>query len=87
MTDTTRATIRDFIVESFLFGDATVPLADDSSLLETGIMDSTSVLELVAYIEETFGIVVADADIIPANLDSIAAIARYAGARSTAQVA
>lgn len=87
MTNTTCATIRGFIVESFLFGDTSVPLADDASLLETGIMDSTSVLELVAYIEETFGVVVDDADIIPANLDSINAIANYIGARTPAQVA
>ena len=68
--------IRSFVVRNFLFGDA-ADLNDDSSFLETGVIDSTGVLELVGFIESTFGIVVDDADLVPANLDSVNRAVRY----------
>ena len=69
--------IRSFIVENFLFGDTTVPLEEDDSLLQRGLIDSTGILEIVSFIEEKFGIVVDDDDVVPDNLDSIGAIAKY----------
>jgi acyl carrier protein len=74
--------VRDFIVENFLFGDASYQLADEASLIENDIIDSTAVLELVAFIEDSFGIVMADADIVPANLDSLSRIAAFVNARA-----
>ncbi|BAT58465.1 hypothetical protein GJW-30_1_00991 [Variibacter gotjawalensis] len=74
MTEMTKNEIRNFIVESFLFGDTASAPADDASLIENGVIDSTAVLELVAFIEERYGIAVSDADIVPANLDSVARI-------------
>ena len=75
-------TIRAFIVENFLFGDTSVDLADELSLIEAGIVDSTGVLELVAFVESTFGLAVADADIVPANFDSIGRLAAYVKAKT-----
>ena len=62
--DITQA-VRGFIAENFLFRD------------EAGIIDSTGVLELVSFLETTFGIEVADEDMLPENLDSIRAITGY----------
>lgn len=76
--------IRAFVVENFLFGDTSTPLAEDMSLIENDLVDSTGILELVSWLEEHFGISVADAEIVPANLDSIASIAAYV-ARKTGQ--
>jgi len=81
MTDA-KSDIRAFIAESFLFGDADALPADTDSLIEHGIVDSTGVLELVAFVEERFGISVADAEIVPANLDSVEAIARFAASKA-----
>ena len=81
MTDLPQ-TIRAFIVENFLFGDTSVDLADELSLIEAGIVDSTGVLELVAFVESTFGLAVADADIVPANFDSIGRLAAYVKAKT-----
>jgi acyl carrier protein len=75
-------TIRAFIVENFLFGDTTVDLADHVSLIEAGIIDSTGVLELVGFVESTFGLTVADSDIVPANFDSIGRLAAYVEAKT-----
>lgn len=62
--------IREFVVDHFLFGEDN-GLADDSSLLELGVVDSTGVLELVTHVETTFGIKVADDELVPDNLDTI----------------
>lgn len=69
--------IREFIVENFLFGDDDYELDNGVSLIETDLVDSTGILELVSFLEERFEIVVADADIVPANLDSIDRIAAF----------
>lgn len=71
-----KSQIRAFIVKSFLFGKDD-GLADDTSFLEQGIIDSTGVLEVVSFIQEQFGIKVEDDELIPDNLDSIAAIAEF----------
>jgi acyl carrier protein len=68
--------LRGFIRNNFLF-DENAGIADDSSLLENGVIDSTGVLELVTFIEATFGIKVADEEIVPENLDSVANLTGY----------
>ena len=85
MTKPIRDIVRDYIVENFLFGDAGAMPADGESLLESGIIDSTGVLELVAFIEDRFGFTLADGDIVPANLDSLDAIAGFVAKRCAQQ--
>lgn len=75
MTDT-KTSIRNYIVENFLFGEAD-GFADDTSFLDQGILDSTGVLELVSYLEKTYGIEVGDDDLSPENLDSVDFIYAY----------
>jgi acyl carrier protein len=62
--------LRDFIVENFLFGEE-VGFSDADSFLRQGIIDSTGVVEIIAFIEEHYGIKVEDDEIVPDNLDSI----------------
>jgi acyl carrier protein len=72
-----KSKIREYIIENFLFGDA-APLADDTmSLLDEGIIDSVGVMELVAFLEQDFGLAVADDELIPENLDSIENLAGF----------
>jgi acyl carrier protein len=71
-----KAKIRGFVVENFLFGEDG-NLLEETSFLESGIVDSTGILELVAFIEETFAIRVEDDEMIPENLDSISNVAVY----------
>lgn len=78
MSDDTKTKIRQFIVTNFLFDDSEAMLPDDASLLRQSIIDSTGVLALVMFMEETFGIPVADEDIIPQNFDSINGLVGYA---------
>jgi len=69
--------IRRYVLENFLFTEDESQLRDNASFLEEGIVDSTGVLELVMFVEETFGIAVADEDLLPENFDSVDNLARY----------
>jgi acyl carrier protein len=71
-----KTTVRQFIIENFLF-EEDENLKDDTSFLESGIIDSTGVLEMVTFLEDTYEIHVEDEDMIPENLDSLEAIATY----------
>jgi acyl carrier protein len=68
--------IREFIVENFLFGDGS-RLQDNTSFLQDGIIDSTGILELTAFLEKTFGIKVEDHELVPQNMDSLAQVAAF----------
>jgi acyl carrier protein len=69
--------IRQFVVENFLFGQNDRQIDDERSFLESGIIDSTGVLELIAFIEQKYGISVADEELVPANLDSVHRVAGF----------
>ena len=69
--------IHRYILENFLFTNEDGRLRDDTSFLEEGIVDSTGVLELVMFVEETFGVTVEDSEILPENFDSVERLARY----------
>ena len=68
--------IRHFVVENFLFGDGE-QLKEDTSFLETGIIDSTGILELVMFLEETYSMKIEDDELIPENLDNLSNIAKF----------
>lgn len=69
--------VRNFIVDNFMMGMEPGTLADKDSLLNKGIIDSTGVLELVGFLEETFKIQIEDQELVPENLDSVDKIAAY----------
>jgi acyl carrier protein len=73
--------LRRFVTDNFMFGKVGNGFADDDSFLERGIIDSTGVMELVAFLEEQYGIRLYDQDLIPDNLDSINGLARFVESR------
>lgn len=68
--------VKDFIVENFLFGEQN-NLQIDTSFIDNGIIDSTGILELVAFLEERFGVTVKDEDLLPENFNTLSGIARF----------
>lgn len=68
-------TLHDYILDSFLLD--TAYLSDEASLVESGIVDSTGMMELVAFVEERFGIEVDDRDLTPEHFDSVSRLAFY----------
>lgn len=63
-------TVKEFIVENFLFGEND-QLELETDFFDKGIIDSTGVIELVSFMEETFEISISDEDLIPENLSSL----------------
>lgn len=72
-----REEVRDFIFKNFLFDDSGDSLDDNDSFLEKGIIDSTGMLELVAFLEEKFGVRIEDDELVPENLDSVANLVSF----------
>ncbi len=77
MNQDVKTTLREFIVENFLFGDTSVVFDDDDSLMENGILDSTGILELVAFLEKEYGIRIANEEILPENMDTLNNLHRF----------
>ena len=69
-------TVHEFIVENFLFGDGE-QLTNETSFLDSGIIDSTGILELITFLEETYNIAIEDDELIPENLDSLNNVAKF----------
>ena len=72
-----RREITAFIVGNFLFGNTADAPKPETSFMETALIDSTGILELVAHVESSYGVSVADDELIPENLDSVANIAAF----------
>ena len=68
--------VKEFMSENFLFGEND-KIKEDSSFLESGLIDSTGILELVAFLEETYDITIEDEELIPENLDNLNNIAQF----------
>jgi acyl carrier protein len=71
------AVINDYISRELVQDASLLPLQNTTHLLETGILDSLSLLRLVMFVQEQFGIVVDDLDLVPEHFASVDAIAAY----------
>ena len=70
--------VRQFIQENFvLAAGSKAELGVDDSLTQLGMIDSTGVLELIAFLEQTFAISISDEETVPENLDSVRKIVRF----------
>lgn len=79
-----KQTIKPFILDNFLFTADAAALDDRASLIRGGIVDSTGVLELIEFLEGTYGIRVAAEEMIPANFDSVDTICVFLARKLTA---
>lgn len=80
----TEEKLRKYILETYLFTTDDSALANDDSFLDKGIIDSTGILELVMYLEEEFGLAVADEELLPENLDSINNLVQFVARKQAA---
>jgi acyl carrier protein len=79
--DQIREKIRGYIEENFLYMQPDFVLGDDDRLLERGVVDSMGVVEMLAFIEDEYGVKAADDEISEANLGTLRAIARFVASR------
>ena len=75
--------IRKYIADNILFSKKGYPHPLEASFLENGVVDSMNILELVMFVEEKFGVHVADSEIVPDNFDSVASLANYIRAKAS----
>jgi acyl carrier protein len=87
---TVQQRVRQFIIENFYVSDP-AELADGASLIQGGWIDSTGMLEMIAFLEGEYGIRIADTEMVPENLDSVDRIAAFVdrkrGAAASARAA
>jgi len=81
------AVINDYISREFVQDATLLPLANATPLLDTGVLDSLSLLRLVLFVQERFGIVVDDVDLVPEHFASVDAICAYLRSRTGETVA
>jgi len=74
---TIESQIKDYIARNLLFSDNGFSYPEDASFLEEGIVDSVGVMELVAFVEEKFGLKIDDMDVTPDNFDSVSKLASF----------
>jgi acyl carrier protein len=65
-----KAEVKNFVLSNLLFGSG-AELRDHTSLLDSGTVDSTGVLEIIMFLEDTYKIKIEPDETIPENLDSI----------------
>ena len=68
--------IREFVLQKFPLARKQ-KVANDDNLLESGIIDSLGVLDLVAFLQQEFAVAVADEDLTPENFQNIECMARF----------
>ena len=83
---TIKAEVRRYIEENLLLGAGAVSPGDDESFLEHQVLDSTGFLELVAHLEQTYGITIGDEEMVPEHLDSLNAIEAFVLGKKAASV-
>ena len=74
--------IMKFITSNFYVADPAT-LTEETSLLDSGTVDSTGILEIISFLEQEFQIQIADEEMIPANLDSVSKIANFIGRKKS----
>lgn len=75
--DQLKTELRQFVIETFLFGDESETFADSDSFMQTGIVDSTGILEITNFVEEKYAVTIENEEMIPANLDSVENLAQF----------
>jgi acyl carrier protein len=78
--------VKEFIIENFLFGEEE-QLQLDTDFFDKGIIDSTGVIELVDFLEESFDISVDDEELVPENLSSLQKIDVFLSKKLSQKVA
>ncbi len=68
--------VQEFVIENFLFGDG-AQLTEETPFLESGIIDSTGMLELINFLEDTYEITIEDEELVPENLGSLKNVSRF----------
>lgn len=82
--DDVKTQIRAYLLSNFLMGGTADELRDDTSFIQSHVLDSMGFVELITHVEETFGIKVEEDEMVPANFDSVAKVAGFIARKRSA---
>ena|SRR6266487_255080 len=71
------STLKEFIKENFLARKGKTDISNEETLLDTGLVDSAGIFELMSFVERRFGIEIDDVEIVPENFESINSLAAF----------
>lgn len=74
-SESTRPTIKRYILDAYLPGEDESQLTDTTPLITGGVLDSVATLRLLLFLEERFGVTIEAHETGPEYLDTIAGIA------------
>ena len=77
-----RTAIREFVIDRLAPTSGLADVRDEDDLIDSGVIDSLGIFQLVAFLEERFGVAIGDEEITPENFGSVMAIERLVAARS-----
>ncbi|MCP5021224.1 MAG: acyl carrier protein [bacterium] len=78
------ASVREFIVDNFLLGEDDDDFTNNRSFLESGLIDSMGILELISFVEDTYEVEIADDELVPENLDSVDRVTKFIQSKQVA---
>lgn len=76
-TSETQEQVRNFVVENLLLGEEEESFSNSQSFLDSGLIDSTGILEIISFLEDEYDITIQDDEMIPENLDSVERIVAF----------
>jgi acyl carrier protein len=82
----TKGIVRKYLLDNFVMG-GDVEIGDETSFMDSHVLDSTGFIELISFIEESFGVKIADEEMLPENLDSLEAIDAFVARKRSAAAA
>jgi acyl carrier protein len=80
-----RDELRGYIVRELLFGQDAIPIADETDLFGQGLVDSLGLMRVVGHLEERYGLVVTDDDLVPENFQTVARLAAFVERKRSAR--
>ena len=79
-------TVRQFVIENFLFGGDTSDFSDSDSFLEKGLIDSIGIMTLIEHVKGTYEMTIEDEELVPENWDSVERIVEFIHAKQHVSV-
>ena len=70
-------TIRNYIISEFKSNIHTEDISNDSSLIDSGVIDSVGIISLLSFLEKTFSLNISSDELMPDNFDTINLITSF----------
>jgi len=69
--------VRQFVIDNFLLTAGNGEFSSTDSFLETGLLDSMGILNLVEFVREKYSIAIADEELVPEHWDSVRQVVEF----------